>query len=261
NAEQTSEAGIDCLGEISFEGLARNIPEGIWMIDLYYDSRKILPVNYAVFSDGVSLRFLCGGSTKAFCPVGSMCAIPDIHVSDYDGVCVNLDSVSESAAGSSTTIPEASSSTTLAYSTTLPTTSMVRIPFTPSPATSTMRIPFTPSPASSSGTPVIEIIEAQFDAPGSEKINLNGEWVKIRNNGDAPQDLTGWILEDDANHIYRFPDNFVLGTGDSVTVHTGSGTDSTSDLYWGRGSAIWNNDGDTATLRDEEGRKIDSHEE
>jgi len=34
-----------------------------------------------------------------------------------------------------------------------------------------------------------------------------------------------------------------------VTLHTGSGTDSETDLYWGSGSPIWNNDGDTVTVR------------
>jgi competence protein ComEC len=103
----------------------------------------------------------------------------------------------------------------------------------------------------------------QFDAEGDDRKaeNLNTEWVEVKNSGNAPQDLSGWTLSDASNHTYTFPQNFVLGAGDSVKVRTGSGTDSTSDLYWGRGSPIWNNDGDTATLKDEDGRTVDSHTE
>jgi len=45
----------------------------------------------------------------------------------------------------------------------------------------------------------------------------------------------------------------VLEPGESITIHTGSGTDTETDLYWGQESAVWNNDGDTVTLRDENG--------
>jgi hypothetical protein len=41
-----------------------------------------------------------------------------------------------------------------------------------------------------------------------------------------------------------------------VTVHTGSGTDTATDRYWGYGSPVWNNDGDTATLRTADGTVV-----
>ncbi|WP_276301891.1 lamin tail domain-containing protein [Halorussus lipolyticus] len=81
---------------------------------------------------------------------------------------------------------------------------------------------------------------------------LNDEYVDIRNDGSSSLDMTGWLLEDEAGNDYQFPDGFSLGAGETVRVHSGSGTDSSTDLYWG-GSYIWNNDSDTAYLYDSSG--------
>ena len=82
---------------------------------------------------------------------------------------------------------------------------------------------------------------------------LDPEWVKIIS--DVQVNMTGWTLSDAANHVYSFPSNFnLLG---SVRVHTGYGNDNSTDLYWNRGQPVWNNDGDTATLKDNKGNIID----
>ena len=46
---------------------------------------------------------------------------------------------------------------------------------------------------------------------------------------------------------------------DALCAQVKSGTDTVTDLYWGSGSAIWNNAGDTAWLRDEQGSLVDSY--
>ena len=43
-----------------------------------------------------------------------------------------------------------------------------------------------------------------------------------------------------------------------MTVWVKAGADTASDLYSGRGSAVWNNDGDTATVRDGGGAVVDT---
>jgi len=60
-------------------------------------------------------------------------------------------------------------------------------------------------------------------------------------------------IRDDVGKTYTFPDGYTLGAGETVTLHTGSGTDSDTDLYWGSGSPIWNNGGDTVTVRNSDG--------
>ncbi len=102
----------------------------------------------------------------------------------------------------------------------------------------------------------IKISAVQFDAPGNERENLNGEWVEVSNSG-ANTDMSGWTLQDEQKHTYNFPSGFEMKTGTSIKIHTGSGTDTPLDLYWNSSRAIWNNGGDTATLKDQNGEIID----
>jgi|GEM_PF-1361797 len=107
-------------------------------------------------------------------------------------------------------------------------------------------------------TPKIFISAVNFDAPGDDRKNLNGEWVEVSNSGLALADFSGWTLSDESGKKYFFPKSFTLSPASSVKVFSGSGANSASHLYWGRNSAVWNNDGDTATLADAEGKIIDS---
>jgi len=102
----------------------------------------------------------------------------------------------------------------------------------------------------------VYISAINFDAPGNDHQNLNGEWVRISNSGSDPVTMTSWSLSDEGNkHVYRFP-SFTLSAGSSVTVYTGSGANTATALYMGFSQAVWNNDGDTATLKDTAGNII-----
>lgn len=98
---------------------------------------------------------------------------------------------------------------------------------------------------------------SQFDAPGNDHENLNEEWVCFSNRG-GDADMTNWQVEDEANHSYQFP-SFMLPVGVTVRLHTGSGTDTAADLYWGSGRAIWNNSGDIVYLYDSSGNLVDEY--
>lgn len=74
--------------------------------------------------------------------------------------------------------------------------------------------------------------------------NLDEEYIELTNKGSSSVDMTGWTLSDGANHAYNFPSGFTLEPGDSVTIYTGSGSDSDSQLYWDSRSVVWNNTGD-----------------
>lgn len=114
----------------------------------------------------------------------------------------------------------------------------------------------TPTHASS---PVV-IGKTQYDSPGSDDrstASLNAEYVTIKNTSTTARVLTGWTLRDASSHVFTFP-TFTLAAGRSVIVHTGSGTNSASNLYWRSGNYIWNNPGDTATLKTKAGTTVDS---
>ena len=90
---------------------------------------------------------------------------------------------------------------------------------------------------------------------GPDENVLNEETVTIA--ATTSTDLTGWILRDgSSSHRFYFPDGFVLDG--RVTIHSGCGTNTTTDLYWCEGGPIWNNNGDTAVISDESGALVDA---
>jgi micrococcal nuclease len=103
---------------------------------------------------------------------------------------------------------------------------------------------------SDSGTASIEWIYAEASGPNDER-------VRITNTGSADLDLSGYALEDEDGHSYTFPSGFTLGPGDSVWVHSGSGSDDADDLYADFGREVWDDHGDTAFLYDENGDEVD----
>jgi competence protein ComEC len=116
---------------------------------------------------------------------------------------------------------------------------------TPTPSRTPTRTPTSPAPAQ------IKITFILY-APTNGTLE---EYVRIQNLGGTAQTMTNWTLEDDANHVYTFPP-FTLGAGTQVQIWTKSGANTATNLYWGSGSAIWNNTGDTAQLRNAGGTLI-----
>ena len=87
------------------------------------------------------------------------------------------------------------------------------------------------------------------------------EWVGIKNATVQSVDMTGWILKNDHDpaDIFNFPNNYKLLSGKSVKVWTKSGTDSSTDLYWGSDEPVWNLGSDCAYLRNEDNVRISSY--
>lgn len=104
-------------------------------------------------------------------------------------------------------------------------------------------------PGDSGALTVAVVSQRPAEGSGAEQTT---EYVAFRNDAGYTLDLTGWVVRDRADHEYRFPDGFELGAGDVVRVHTGDGTDSEQDLYWGRDAAVWNNDVDAIHVFDDE---------
>ncbi|QKV90892.1 lamin tail domain-containing protein [Streptomyces sp. NA02950] len=106
----------------------------------------------------------------------------------------------------------------------------------------------------------VVIGEVQYNSPGSDdysRRSLRAEWVTITNTGRQRVDLDGWTLADTAGHVYLFEDLTLRGY-ESVRVRTGSGDDTERDVYQNSRTYIWNNDGDTAILRNDHNRVVDA---
>lgn len=114
--------------------------------------------------------------------------------------------------------------------------------------------------APAEAAPAVRFTKAYVNSPGSDtrsNASLNAEWVRVKNFGTSRRTLTGWTIRDDSGKVYKFP-SFSLGAGATVTLHTGSGTNTRTDLYWRQDNYVWNNSGDRARLRNASGTAIDS---
>ncbi|MFD7931743.1 lamin tail domain-containing protein, partial [Streptomyces sp. NPDC059742] len=83
------------------------------------------------------------------------------------------------------------------------------------------------------------------------------EWVEITNTTRDAINLRGWTLRDSDGNRYRF-DNVRIGSRATIRIHTGNGRDTRTDLFQDRREYIWGNRADTATLRDDRGRTVDT---
>ncbi|MET7889179.1 lamin tail domain-containing protein [Streptomyces avermitilis] len=107
--------------------------------------------------------------------------------------------------------------------------------------------------------PKVGISAVQYDSPGRDdrsNRSLNKEWVELTNTTRQAVNLDGWTLKDESGHTYTF-DHYRLAGRASVRVHTGEGNDTRTDLFQDRRAYVWNNDHDTATLRNDHGRYVD----
>lgn len=103
----------------------------------------------------------------------------------------------------------------------------------------------------------VRITALHYDAPGNDQVDPNGEWVELTNEGNAPVDLGGYTLKDEGLHLYTFG-AVTLAPGATLLIHSGRGSDTLTDLYWGLANeAVWNNDGDTAYLHTSTGLFVD----
>jgi beta-lactamase superfamily II metal-dependent hydrolase len=126
----------------------------------------------------------------------------------------------------------------------------------PVPANLTIPVPVLTAPQIGNASS-IRISATQFDAPGDDRQNLNGEWVQLTNRGDDTVLIAGWTLSDKSRStVYTFPAVFLI-PGESVTIFSGTGTLNNSALFMGRTDPIWGNSGDIAILQDGKGTIID----
>jgi LysM repeat protein len=106
-----------------------------------------------------------------------------------------------------------------------------------------------PTEPASDGEAIIEI--AQVSDPGQ----LPLEAVQIVNNGSRETNLAEWKLADQFGNYYEFRAMTLFGDGAGITVHTTSGQDSATDLYWGADEALWQS-GSQVVLYDAAGNVI-----
>lgn len=132
---------------------------------------------------------------------------------------------------------------------------------TPAPAESPSPFP----PGGPTPTPVQRPILPVITPSGPPAVEIAGvlgagdlarESVRLRNRGGTAS-LEGWTLSDAGGDRYTFP-RLVLFPGGEITLHSGSGISTPTNLYWNRVAPAWQS-GELLTLRDAKGDVVDTY--
>ncbi|KDO20954.1 hypothetical protein SPRG_14046 [Saprolegnia parasitica CBS 223.65] len=99
------------------------------------------------------------------------------------------------------------------------------------------------------------------------QLNLDEGRIILENTGATPLPLNGWqITSKSSNHVFSFPDDYVIQPGGKVSVLSGKnptvpeGEQDQMDFYAVK-KAIWNPKGDVALVKNAEGEVVCSHAE
>ena len=128
-------------------------------------------------------------------------------------------------------------------------------------AGATLAVATTTAAPVQAATPAIQISRVYYNSPGSDtrsNTSLNAENVRLTNTRSVSINLKYWTLRDNTGYTYKFASDFKLAPGYSVYIHTGKGTNTSSNRYWGLSWYIWNNTGDSASVRHASGTLIDT---
>ena len=103
-------------------------------------------------------------------------------------------------------------------------------------------------------TPVV--VPVSFSAV----LDVAAETVRITNKGSSSVTMTGYTLYSTVgSQSYSFPNGYTLGGGSTVTVTSGPGAvHNPPSTLKGWSGYVWNNDGDTAQLKDPSGKVVAS---
>lgn len=109
---------------------------------------------------------------------------------------------------------------------------------------------------------VMHITSFHANAPGDDRENVNGEYLRVCNVSSDPLNLDGFTIADHTGTSWSLP-AIVIPAGHTVEIHSGRGDNQGSpaeqlEVFLGSGSPIWNNKYDQATIYDRFGRVVDS---
>lgn len=110
-------------------------------------------------------------------------------------------------------------------------------------------------PAGSVGLATAVKLVVNYDAEGDDAVNLNGEYVDVRNTTNASISLDGYELYSDGES-YRFDAGDVIPAGKRIRVRSGKGTDSGLVRYAHTDMAPFSNTADEVELRTTSGRVV-----
>ena len=88
------------------------------------------------------------------------------------------------------------------------------------------------------------------------EIDPEVEYIELRNTGPLTVSLEDWTVSDKADNEHTFEDARIE-PGETVKLYSGDAEEDCETYCW-TGSIVWNQDGDTAELRDSSGNLVDT---
>ena len=101
----------------------------------------------------------------------------------------------------------------------------------------------------------VSILDIHYDGTGN---TAPDEYIEFQNVDTFPIQIKSWTVRDDNGHVFTFP-TFLMQPGQVCRVYTDEYHPDWCGFTFWSGSAIWNNSGDCAFLRDGRGAPIDTY--
>jgi endonuclease YncB( thermonuclease family) len=76
-------------------------------------------------------------------------------------------------------------------------------------------------------------VHVNWDAAGSDRVNVNGEWIQVRNLGRRAVRVGRWRVKDSDLKYFQLPYWAAVPGHGSIYVHVGRGRNHGDDFYWG----------------------------
>jgi len=93
-----------------------------------------------------------------------------------------------------------------------------------------------------------------YNAKGDDSVNLEDEYVSIKNVCGSDVGISGWTLRN-RHSYYKIPEFRMVG-GSTVRIVTGNGTKSDSSIFLSQKMPMWSNKEDSMYLIDGRGRVV-----
>jgi hypothetical protein len=134
------------------------------------------------------------------------------------------------------------------------------MPLSPFPISTVLPIPTALAPddlsPARSPLPVPRIVIAGVFT-SAENESSPHEYIVLLNLADTLH-IDRWTISDGQGNRYTF-NNFTFDGGSAVRIHSDSGEDTQTDLFWGRTDSAWgSNEGHEIVLKDPTGTKVDA---
>lgn len=110
----------------------------------------------------------------------------------------------------------------------------------------------------------LHITSFHANAPGDDRENINGEYLRVCNITTEPLNIAGYRIAKASGKSFELPD-IVIPAGHTFKIFSGKGEHQKDpkqqlEVYLNSDQPVWNNDADRATLYDRFGRVMDARD-